>query len=102
MDSQSTNNSEVRNFRGIEIERNNTYNRYKLKVSLALKKKEEKNKNVLHKIIKVRLGSVFQNRKRCYEERIPEKILLKRKLSSKREKEYLNKYEEEKDLFTYT
>ena len=86
----------------VEIERNNTYNRYKLKVSLALKKKEEKNKNVLHKIIKVRLGSVFQNRKRCYEERIPEKILLKRKLSSKREKEYLNKYEEEKDLFTYT
>ena len=86
----------------VEIERDNNYNRYKLQVSLALKKKEEKNKNVLHKIIKVRLGSVFKNRKRCYEEQIPEKILLKRKLSSKRGKKYLNRYEEENDLFTYT
>ena len=86
----------------VEIERNNSSNRYKLQVSLAVKKKEEKKTNVLNKILKMRLNSMFKNRKRTVEEQIPEKILLKRKLTSKKIKKYQNKYEEEKDLFTFT
>ena len=85
----------------IEIERNNNINRYKLQVKLAMKKKEEKNRNVFHKIVKMRLNTVFKNRKKCYEEKIPEKILLKRKLTSIKFKKYLNEYEEEKDFFTF-
>ena len=85
----------------VDIERENNYNRYKLQISLASKKKEEKNKNVLNRIVKLRLGSVMKNRKKCYEEQIPEKLLLKRKLANKKVKKYMNIYEEQKDLFTF-
>ena len=85
-----------------EIERNNNYNRHKLQVSFGLKKTKEKNKKVLDRIYKIRLASVFNNRRRCLEEHIPEIILLKRKLESKKEAKYFIKYEEEKNLFTFT
>ena len=85
-----------------EIERNNNYNRHKLQISFGLKKTKEKNKKVLDRIYKIRLASVFNNRRRCLEEHIPEKILLKRKLESKKEAKYFIKYEEEKNLFTFT
>ena len=85
----------------VEIERVNNVNRYKQQVLLAAKRKEEKNRDVLNKIVKIRLGSVMKNGKKCYEEPIPERILLKRKLANRNVAKYWNKYEEEKDLFTY-
>ena len=85
----------------VDIERSNNYNRYKLQVSITAKKEEEKNKKVLGRIVKMRINSILPNRKRCYEEPIPDRILLKRKLTNKKTKNFSNKYEEAKDLFSY-
>ena len=85
----------------VDIERANNYNRYKLQVSIAAKKEEEKNKKVLGRIVKMRINSVLSNRKRCFEEQIPDRILLKAKIKNKKNKNFTNKYEEAKDLFSY-
>ena len=84
-----------------EIERSNNYDKYKMQLSFASEKSEEKIKNVIKRLTKVRIGSVFNNKRTCFEEIIPNKILIKRRLANKKVKKSLNKYEEEKDLFSY-
>jgi len=84
-----------------EIERSNNYDRYKMQLSFASEKNEAKIKDVINRITKVRICSVLQNRKRCVEEQVPDKVLLKRRLANKKIKKYSNKYEEAKDLFSY-
>ena len=84
-----------------EIERSNNYERYKMQLSFAAEKNEQKIKNILKRLTKVRIGSVLQNKKTCFEEIIPDKVLLKRRLANKKTKKNLNKYEESKDLFSY-
>ena len=84
----------------VDIERSNNYNRYKLQLSLTVKRENEKKEKVLNRIIKMRINSVLPNRKRCAEEPVPDRIL-KRKLMNKKIKKFSNKYEDAKALFSY-
>ncbi len=98
------NNSKLKEFYRkvhIDIEQSNNVDRYKLQISLAIKKEKERHKRIHEKIYKTRIGALFKNGKKCFYEKIPEKILLKRKLTNKKERTYSNKYEEAEGLFSF-
>ena len=98
------NNSKLKEFYRkvhIDIEQSNNVDRYKLQISLAIKKEKERHKRIHEKIYKTRIGALFKNGKKCFYEKIPEKILLKRKLTNKKERTYSNKYEEAESLFSF-
>ena len=98
------NNSKLKEFYRkvhIDIEQSNNVDRYKLQISLAIKKEKERHKRIHEKIYKTRIGALFKNGKKCFYEKIPEKILLKRKLINKKERTYSNKYEEAEGLFSF-
>ena len=98
------NNSKLKEFYRkvhIDIEQSNNVDRYKLQISLAIKKEKARHKRIHEKIYKTRIGALFKNGKKCFYEKIPEKILLKRKLTNKKERTYSNKYEEAEGLFSF-
>ena len=47
-----------------------------MQLSFASEKNEEKIKNVLKRLTKVRIGQVLNNKKACFEEIIPDKVLI--------------------------
>ena len=85
-----------------KIEQENIFNRYQHQLSLQAKKKEEINKKFFNKITKIQVLSSLKNGKKCFKEQIPDKILLKRKLEIKKAKQFLNKYEKERGLFSFS
>ena len=85
-----------------KIEQENIFNRYQHQLSLQAKKKEEINKKFFNKITKIQVLSSLKNGKKCVKEQIPDKILLKRKLEIKKAKQFLNKYEKERGLFSFS
>ena len=85
-----------------EIDQEKIKNRYKYQLSLDIKKEEEKNRNLFNKIAQKQILSTLKNGKKCYKERIPDKILLKRKLEIRKAKKLLNIYEKEEGLFSYS
>ena len=62
-----------------EIEKTKNIKRYKLQISLAKKKLEERNKKIFEKNQKNRLGPFFKNKILLYEDKIREKPLAKKK-----------------------
>ena len=85
-----------------EIERTNNIKRCKINISLANKREEEKKIKIIEKNRKNRLGSLFKNRISSYDDKIREKLLLKKNLSYKKNI-YLNKhkYDESKELLSF-
>ena len=47
-----------------------------MQLSFASEKNEEKIKNVLKRLTKVRIGQVLHKKKTCFEEIIPDKVLI--------------------------
>ena len=86
----------------INIERQNYIKKAKLQLFMAKNKLEERNKKIYEKINKERYESILKRRILGYEDKINEKILLKKKLAKKKEKKNINKYEESKKWFSFS
>ena len=84
-----------------EIEKDNNAKRYKLQISLAKKKLEERNNKIFEKNQKIRIGPIFRNKILLYEDKIRENPLAKKNLSYKKIK-LNNMYDESKEWLSFS
>ena len=84
-----------------EIEKDNNAKRYKLQISLAKKKLEERNNKIFEKNQKIRIGPIFRNKILLYEDKIRENPLVKKNLSYKKIK-LNNMYDESKEWLSFS
>ena len=84
-----------------DIERQNNIRRYKLQISLAEKKIEERNRKIYEKIKKNRIGSIIKKKIINYGDKMMEENLLKKKISKKMGEIHNNKYDESKNWFSF-